>query len=108
VHAERGHGDGEQQHDGGEPVEQRAVDPRAEVDRHRQRRAAHALEQPVSRAGGDADDQARVAGEREAEDRDRGRVELRERTSPPPAHRDTRVAVERVEQRHEARAGTRT
>ena len=74
-----GHGDHEHQHHAGEPGQHRPGQPRAEVDRHRQRRAAHALEQPLVARGGDAEDDARVAGQREAEDADRRRVELRER-----------------------------
>jgi hypothetical protein len=100
--AERGHGDGEQQHDGDDPGQRRAGQPRGEVDRHRQRRAAHALEQPRVAGGRDPDDDRRVARRREAEDRDRRRVELGERHLAGGADGlDLRVAVEAVEQHHE-------
>ena len=79
------------------PVSAAPVDPRAEVDAHRQRRAAHALEQALVASGREAEDERRVARGDEAEDRDRRRVELGE------ADRlavgvDLGVAVERAEE----------
>ena len=68
----------EQQQHRAEAGERRAGDPRAEVDAHRQRGPADALEQPLVARGRDPQDQRRVTGGDEAEDRDRGRVELRE------------------------------
>jgi hypothetical protein len=97
VQPEGRHGDREQQRDRADPDHHGRRHPRREVDPHRQRRAADALEQPLVASVGQAHHERRVTGGDQAHDRDRGRVELGE------PHRlavrlDLGVAVQRAEQ----------
>ena len=94
--SERRHGHDEHQEHRHERGEDRRHHERGEVDPRRQRSAAHALEDPLVTQVRNQDDQALVAGGRNGEDGDSGRVELNE-VDLPAGHAERGAAVGGVE-----------